>query len=289
LALLRGVMKLPKIPLHILNNFIYRDTWNNIYRKAGNASFLFLGQVGKGKSWAALRFCEDLDKNFSADNIVFSVKDYTALLNSGRLKRGSAVLFDEIAGSEGGADSRSSLTKTNKTLGFIVTTTRVKGLITCYSSPMLSQIDKNIRRIGVTGYVSLSGFSKSKKISFAKYYLNQTHSMASVETHPFYVLRDRDSGKRLQVSKITITAPSSKTVKAYEKKKIDFVDSRLKEWDAKMSEEKGLNKNEKKINDKERLMIVARTLRDVGQTWKQVAKKVKRSPQAVQMWDLDSV
>lgn len=285
---LHGGIKLPKIPAHILNNFIYRNTWERVYEKDGNAGFMFLGDVGSGKSWAALRFCQDLDPEFSADNVVFSLEDYLKLLNSGKLKKGSAILFDEIAGSEEGADSRSSLSKTNKTMSYIATTTRVKGYIVCYSSPMLSQIDKNIRKIGIVGFIVMNGFNKRKGFSRGKFYWKQMHAIADIETKPFPVLSSGD-GDLIKVKKIQIYKPDLKITRAYDKKKLAFVDSNLIRWEDKVKGVKEPNKNEVKISEMERLKIIARTLRDLDYTWKQIGKKVKRSERTVMKWDLDMV
>lgn len=64
----------------------------------------FVGGTGSGKSFSAIRLAIELDPEFSQDNIVFSAYDCLKLVNSGKLKAGSVVVYDESGVSTGNMD-----------------------------------------------------------------------------------------------------------------------------------------------------------------------------------------
>ena len=47
-----------------------------------------------------IKKCELIDSDFSADNIVNNNKELISLINSGKLKRGSIILYDELRGAK---------------------------------------------------------------------------------------------------------------------------------------------------------------------------------------------
>jgi len=54
------------------------------------------GNTGSGMSWAALSLAEKIDPDFGPDKIVHSSKEFTKLLNSGKVKNGGIVIFNEL-------------------------------------------------------------------------------------------------------------------------------------------------------------------------------------------------
>ena len=66
----------------------------NRIKKNRNLIALFIGDTGSGKSLSSIRLAETVDPNFNVDRIVFTVKDFLALVNSG-LPPGSVIIFDD--------------------------------------------------------------------------------------------------------------------------------------------------------------------------------------------------
>jgi len=62
-----------------------------------NKNFLAccVGPPGSGKSFAMMRIAEILDPEFNIDRVVFSSEQFRQLLNSGTLKPGSFIVWDE--------------------------------------------------------------------------------------------------------------------------------------------------------------------------------------------------
>jgi len=217
------------MPLHIKENPVYSKIWVDVHRKKKNATLLFLGDVGTGKSYSGLRFCERLDPQFDIDCVCFSVLDFLKLLNAGRLQRGNCALLDEIAGSEFGADSRSFMSMENKVMGFTSTIFRAMGVTSILCLPFLSQLDKRLREIGITGYACFKKVDHDEKVAHADFYWGYPNVMTGemIRPRPRVVLPD---GEVIVISEIIVDSPSKKLAQAYEAKKDRFIHDSIKRW-----------------------------------------------------------
>jgi hypothetical protein len=250
---------------------------------------LFIGDVGRGKSWAALKFCSDLDSSFSVERVVFSVRDFLALLDkgdsNGLLKRGSAIVFDEIAGSEDAAMSRDFMSKTNKIMSFISTVYRKRGYIVVYCAPFLHQIDKNVRMVGITGVLRFRGVKVAKKKSTADFYWCFPGFRTNNVLMPRPLIYDKELHSIKRVTAVNIDKPDNALVDLYEEKKEAFLSTQIAKWHGNIlgkeaKEQAGLNG----ISDLERLKITARQMRAAKAPWSAIAKVVGRSQRAVRFW-----
>lgn len=224
-----------KLPTHIKNNFIYRRTYTNVRTQEMNAVFLFVGDIGKGKSTGAIRFAEDLDPDFNIERICFTTEEFLNVLKNGdskgKLKVGSVIIFDEAAGSEESADSRNALTHTNKIMSWLSTISRAKRWIIIYVCPFLSQLDKRIRLIGITGIVDFKDIDRRNKRSYANFYWSYGSSLSDKVLTPKPRLRDKETGEVFKISHITLPLPKNKELlKAYKKKKLAFIDGKVTDW-----------------------------------------------------------
>lgn len=111
-----------------------------------NKNFLgfISGQTGSGKSWSSLSIAEQLDPEFSIDRCVFSGLELMQLINSGTLKRGSCIVFEE-AGVE--LNNRQWQSITNKMLNYLVQTFRHRGFILILNSPHMDFVDSATRKL----------------------------------------------------------------------------------------------------------------------------------------------
>jgi len=220
------------MPWHVKGNFLYSKIWSDIYYKQRNANLLVTGEVGFGKSLAAMRILSDLDPQFNPQRVIFSVKALLDLVNDGddfgKLKRGSAILFDEIAGSEQAADARSFMSKENKRMGYFTTTARSKGYITCFCAPTVNQIDLNVRRVGVTGMVILKEVDTENQQGIANFFWKSTDAMTDKSYYPRP--RVKDLGRWKKVSGIRIMRPDRELERGYETQKDLFQKGNFKRW-----------------------------------------------------------
>lgn len=236
-----------KLPVHIKQNFIYSWVYRLIYREEQNCVLLFIGNVGLGKSTGALRWGEDLDPSFSVERVCFNLEQFFTLLDrgdsKGKLRRGSVLVFDEAAGSKEAVDSRESLTATNKIVSFFSTISRAKGYIIIYCIPLISQLDKRARSIGVKGICNFLGVDRREKRGRAVFYYNITHSFSDKAMRPKPRVRGEDGERLLDHGEISIPLPRSKElVKAYKRKKNMFIDESVSKWKKEID---GINKSKK--------------------------------------------
>jgi len=222
------------IPPNIGRNFIYKKLWIDTHKKKKNATMLFLGDVGTGKSLGALRFAENLDPNFSVERVCFSIKDFLRLLDEGdskgKLGKGSVVVLDEIAGSEENADSRSFMSKENKLVGFVQTVFRARQLIVIFIAPFFGQIDKRLRQIGVSGIAVFKSVNFKRQCSTAAFYWSVPAPLIGKTYLPKPRLVDTRTFDRIVVDRIVVDKPSEDLIIAYEIKKTAFIKDNIHEW-----------------------------------------------------------
>lgn len=99
-------------------------------------------------------------------NIVFTVKELLALLNSNTLQRGDVILFDELGVA---ANARKWMTETNMALNYLVQTFRYLNLTILFSCPSFDYIDIAVRKM-FHGLINTQKIIKSKKVCRTKFF-----------------------------------------------------------------------------------------------------------------------
>lgn len=100
---------------------------------------LWTGIAGTGKSWAALKLCEEVDPDFCIENIVFNTEDLAA---RARLSpKGACLVLDE--GIRGGM-SREFMTSRNRGLLTFGATGRYHNNVVFILNPLKGQMDKTV-------------------------------------------------------------------------------------------------------------------------------------------------
>jgi hypothetical protein len=231
--------------LTIKKNFIYRKIHNYIHRKDSGVNLVFIGRPGSGKSTAAMKVCIDLDPTFNTNRICHSIKEVLELMvygdkDTGKLKPGQAILMDEIV-NEQGAYSRQSLSKTNVTFAYLFANFRAKRLIFCICLPKLTQLDKDIRDVGVHGIFRLKSINFKEKKSKASFYWNTVNEFGKASRLTLPRLVDMTTNEVLKVKNIWIDAPSKEFTDLYKIKKMQYIEDKEKIWLNKVSRE---SKNE---------------------------------------------
>lgn len=205
-----------------------------------NKNFIMIisGPTGSGKTWAGLSLGELSDPDFSIDNVVFKGTELMKLINSGELKSGSVILWDE-AGID--LSSRSWQSMMNKMLNFLLQTFRHKNFILIMTAPYGDFIDSSSRKLFHAEFETQS-INKSLKTCTTKPKLLQYNSqMKKWYTHYLKVIK-KDIGT-IKITRWAIPKPSNELIKVYEQKKTIFTTELNKNI------EKSLNKLEKNDED----------------------------------------
>jgi len=203
------------------------------------------GPTGSGKSWAGLSICNMADATFNPERIVTTMRQLIKLVNSEKLKEGSAILWDE-AGIDISNKSWQSLT--NKTINFLMQTFRHKRFILIFTSPYLDFIDAGTRKLFHAEFL-MSSIDYDKEKSKVKPYLIQYNSRA----RKFYYKYLRVNTKRgISPIKIwNIPKPPQWLIDEYEIIKTKFTTELNKDI------ERQLDELESSKNNKERKPLTA--------------------------------
>ena len=214
----------------VKTNFIYKQIWTNCHRENKNFNLLICGQVGSGKSYAGLEFARQIDPNFKINRICFSVKELLELMNSKQLKKGSAIIMDESAGSEENVDSRAFMSTENKLMGFIQTTCRALNLFMLFIAPSQKQIDIRVRTIGVGGILVMKKIYREQGYARADFYWQTFNPKTGKVYTPKPRIYNNKTGERKIIDYILIQKPPQDLIQKYEAKKKEFIQNNLNKW-----------------------------------------------------------
>lgn len=109
-----------------------------------NKNLLIIGAPRTGKSYAALRIAELLDPAFTVEHVVWTIPQFLELINSDKLKDGSAIIFDEAGVS---INARNWYEKTNKEAMMILQTYGYRHFIVIFTTPSMSYLDSQSRKL----------------------------------------------------------------------------------------------------------------------------------------------
>ncbi len=182
-----------------------------------NALYTISGPTGSGKSWSALAICLLNDPDFNVDRVVFSAEELMHLINSGVLRKGSSVMFDEAGV---GFNARTWNSITNRVLNYLVQTFRHKNFVLIFTSPYMDFIDSATRKLFHAEFET-TRIDHKKKTCSLKPKLLQYNS----DKRKFYRkwLRARGNGHGyIPIKRWSVPQPPDDLIKAYEEKKNEF-------------------------------------------------------------------
>ena len=201
-------------------NSIWLLRWiRNRIKKNRNLIALFIGDTGSGKSLSSIRLAEAVDPNFNVDRIVFTVKDFIALVNSG-LPPGSVIIFDD-AGL--GINARLWQEVSARIFGMLTQGFRYKQIITFITVPDESFIERQSRKLVHIRFeaTDVQGLMKPKLLS-----RNPFDPDRPLAKYP----RIRRGVSKITVKLVKFKLPSDELREKYEAKKKEYMEKRFKEF-----------------------------------------------------------
>lgn len=190
-------------------------------RIRNNKNFLGFvsGPTGSGKSYACLRIAKELDPEFTIERCVFGGIELMTLVNSGKLKKGSVVIFEEV-GVEMSARNWASIT--NKMINYLLQTFRHRNFIFFLNSPFIDFVDAATRKLFHAEMSTLAiDFNKNEVL--LKPLLIQYNS----KLKKFYWkrLKVKTAEGKMPVDVWRVSKPGEELRKVYEEKKTRFTDN----------------------------------------------------------------
>lgn len=253
-------------------------------RIRNNLNFLGFvsGPTGSGKSYSSLRICEELDPEFTIERCVFGGLELMNLINSGVLKRGSAIVFEEIGVA---LSSKNWQSITNKMINYLLQTFRHRNFILIMNSPYMDFVDASTRKLFHAEMRTVGKDYKKQEVKL-KPQLIQYNS----RLQKFYFKRlkvVRPEGK-VPIDIWRVAKPSEPLRKLYEIKKKQYTDrlnkkicDELEAIEQKGKKHKVLSEVQQEtldllkegLNTKQIAVMRDRGLRSVQESIKQIKKK----------------
>ena len=240
-----------------------------------NKNFLgfISGQTGSGKSYCSLRICEELDPNFNVDQCIFTGMELMDLINSGKLKKGSAIVFEEVGV---GLSNRNWQSVINKLINFLLQTFRHKNFILIMNSPYMDFVDASTRKLFHAEMRTIGINLKKNEVK-----LKPQHIQYNSRMQKFYYKRLKvimPEG-RIPIDLWNVAKPSESLRVAYEKKKLEYTTELNKNI---TNELKAIAQKDNKKNVLTEVQQDTLNLISKGLNIKQIAKARNRSVRAIE-------
>jgi hypothetical protein len=238
------------------------DSWarwmvGRTMRNNNNNLISIIGKTGSGKTWAGLSICELMSEMdgvpFSIDHVVFTLRELMDLINSGKLKRGSKVVFDEPQIS---ISAREFQSEANKVFNYLLSTFRHRNLSLFFCTPFETLLDKNTRKLFHGRFETMSVNRKDKTCRLKPRYVEYSDFKKDPYRKQLIVLsKDKNGNNRSdKLFFWDVPKPSKELIDEYEKKKMEFtnnlnknISERLKKYDESGKSLTSLEQDEAKL------------------------------------------
>lgn len=230
----------------VYRNGMKKNSWarwmvNRTMKQNKNNLVVVVGKTGSGKTYSAISICEIMGKidkvPFNIDHVVFNLRELMDLINSGTLKRGSKIVFDEPQVS---ISAREFQSVANKVFNYVLSTFRHLNLTLLFCTPFETLLDKNTRKLFHARFETMSINKNENTCRIRPRFIEY----ADFKTEPYrkcliiLYTNKRGKHKSTKLSYWDIPKPSKELIDRYEEKKKSFTENlnkniseRLKKYD----------------------------------------------------------
>lgn len=167
------------------------------------------GETGSSKSYSALRLAELIGPVY----FVFTPKEFMQLINNKKLKRGSCIVFDEAGV---GIPSRDWQSVQNKLFGAVLQTFRNMNIAVIFTTPNLSFIDVQARKL-FHAFIETDYIDRKEKIAYVKPYDLQINVRLDKTYMKHPIFDSPIDGSLVYMNRMGLGLPSEKLRVKYEK------------------------------------------------------------------------
>lgn len=247
--------------------------------KNKSVMMLIVGEMGSGKSLAAVAIASRIDPTFK-DNprIVYTVKEFLEILRV--IKKGQAIIFDECGV---GVPAREWQQIQNKIMSILAQILRYKNACVIFTTPNIRFIDINLRE-SMNAFVKPRYIIENQNINVCTYKRMYVNDNGEVRKGDF-VFYDGKSGAAGQIiDPLYVPRPDSELEAYYEKLSFKKKDEKMRELDEILN---GDNVTKTDIGVLQRKADVCMKLLEYvkgGHTWEEVEHVTGMSTRQLQRW-----
>ena len=237
-----------------------------IYSNNQNWLGIITGDTGSGKSYSALTIAKEISNKIY---VVFTAREFMELLNSEDLEKGSVIIFDEAGV---GLSSRDWYSQQNKLLGAILQTFRNMNLAVIFTTPDLSFIDVQARKL-FHHYFETCGIDRVRNLAKLKIFRIQSSGRTG-KTY-FKYLSYLHNGHYYTTKGILVKKPDEKTILYYEGLKTAYTFKLNKDALAELDGSKLSKQEVYESNKKDSIAKAEQTITDNKEVYTKVYNKRK--------------
>lgn len=210
--------------LQIIKTTNLRDAYINQIKdrlNKNNQNWLcaICGGTGSGKTYAAIQLAFEIDDNFSCDNIVFNVTDFMKLLNSGKLKQGNIIIFEEAGV---GMSSKEWFSIQNKLFANVLQTFRHMNIGVIFTLPAIYFLEKSAR-ILLHDYLQTDRIDRRHNLSYLRSYYFDYNLISGKLYTPKKRINIKGKGN-VVIDHLAVKKPDENILKIYEKMKTKYTE-----------------------------------------------------------------
>jgi hypothetical protein len=181
-----------------------------------------LGPTGSGKSYRDLRKAElwykfYFNEDFPEKNICFGVSAAMGLISSGKLRKGEIIIFEEAGVNLGALDFQN---KISKMMNYILQSFRSMNIAIFFNLPYLSMLNSSARKLLHYSFESC-GIDPTTKLNKCKPFFHQVNQDTGKVYKKYPIVKFGPRTKK--VKRFNFSMPAPYLVKAYEKKKAEYL------------------------------------------------------------------
>jgi len=192
-------------------------------RKNKNWLQICSGATGSSKSWSMLEFADQLNMEtrgelFDIKNCCFKAKNIMQRINSGELKKGSVLMWDEV-----GIDlsNRAWQSLQNKVINYLLQTFRHKNIILLFTCPYSDFVDLATRKLFHAEFRTLKIDFKKNEATLKPLLIQYNSRLGKFYWKRLKVITKKGN---LPIDTIILKKPREDLIKEYEAKKTAFTD-----------------------------------------------------------------
>ncbi len=246
-------------------------------------SLLFVGEMGSGKSLAAVSCAAMIDPSFvKTPRVVFNVKDFLKVLNDA--KKGQCVIFDEAGV---GVPARDWQSQQNKIMSIISQILRFKNICIIFTTPSMRFIDINVRSM-LNSVVKMKAIDFEHNVSYSKYNVIKVIDDGRITNQDFIFYGPNE--EREIIDPFIVPRPPEALNKWYDNLSMEFKNKTIRELMLELNGEAGDNPGTltpaavKKIQRQANTCISLINLARNHYTWADLEKYTGVNERSLQEW-----